>query len=291
MRSYRSGQSRFLRFCLEAGLQSLPVSEQVLCCFVAKLGTESLSYQTIKCYLSAVRHYSIMAGHGDPFNPGAFPVLQYVLRGVRRAPRPPARPRLPITPKILRLIKSQWTPHGGETDFVMWAACCVGFFGFMRAGEFTSRPGEQSPSLTVEDIAMDDRKNPTMVHIHLKHSKTDPFRHGVDIYLGRTGRDLCPVGALLAFMAIRPAVNGPLFVFANGTPLTRDRLVVVPYSKLGSPQVVTQDTASGFGLPHQQQKQDYKTLWSKCWDVGSHQPINVTSRLQGQLWQHSQHAW
>ena len=211
---------------MEADLQSLPVSKQVLCCFVAKLGTESLSYQTIKCYLSAVRHYSIMAGHGNPFNPGAFPVLQYILREVRRAPRPPARPHLPITPKILRLIKSQWTPHGGETDFVMlWAACCVGFFGFMRAGEFTSRPGEQSPSLTVEDIAMDDRKNPTMVRIHLKHSKTDPFRHGVDIYLGRTGRDLCPVGALLAFMAVRPAVKGPLFVFANGTRLTRDRLV------------------------------------------------------------------
>ena len=95
----------------------------------------------------------------------------------------------------------------------------------MRVGEFTSRPGEQSPSLTVEDIAMDDRKNPTMVRIHLKHSKTDPFRHGVDIYLGCTGRDLCLVGALLAFMAVRAAVNGPLFVFANGTPLTRDRLV------------------------------------------------------------------
>ena len=95
----------------------------------------------------------------------------------------------------------------------------------MRAGEFTSRPGEQSPPLTVEDIAVDDRTNPTMIRIHLKQSKTDPFRHGVDIYLGRTDRDLCPVGALLAFMAVRQAVDGPLFVFANGTPLTRDRLV------------------------------------------------------------------
>ena len=193
---------------------------------MAKLGSESLSYQTIKCYLSAVRHYSIMAGHGDPFSPGAFPLLQYVLRGVRRVPRPPTQPRLPITPEILRHIKSQWASHGGETDYVMlWAACCVGFFGFMRAGEFTSRPGEHPAPLTVEDIAVDDCANPTMVHIHLKRSKTDPFRHGVDIYLGRTGRDLCPVAALLAFMAVRPAINGALFVFANGTPLTRDRLV------------------------------------------------------------------
>ena len=64
-----------------------------------------------------------------------------------------------------------------------------------------------------------------MVHIHLKRSKTDPFRHGGNIYLGRTGRDLCPVAALLAFMAVRPDVNGAPFVFANGTPLTRDRMV------------------------------------------------------------------
>lgn len=167
-----------------------------------------------------------MASHGDPFSPGAFPVLQYVLRGVRRAPRPPRQPRLPITPKILRHIKNQWASHGGETDYVMlWAACCVGFFGFMRAGEFTCTQGGQSPPLTVKDVAVDERANPSMVRIHLMHSKTDPFRHGVDIYLGRTGRDLCPVAALLAFMAVRPAVDGPLFVFANGTPLTRDRLV------------------------------------------------------------------
>jgi hypothetical protein len=69
----------------------------------------------------------------------------------------------------------------------------------MRAGELTSRLGEAfepSFSLTPEDVSVDDHDNPSMVHIHLKCSKTDPFWHGVDIYLGRTGRDLCPVAAL-----------------------------------------------------------------------------------------------
>ena len=40
-------------------------------------------------------------------------------------------------------------------------------------------------------------------------------------YLGQTDKDLCPVGALLAFMAVRPAGQGPLFVYVDGTPLTR----------------------------------------------------------------------
>ena len=56
-------------------------------------------------------------------------------------------------------------------------------------------------------------------------TKTNPFRHGVDIFLGRTDRDLWPVSVLLAFMAVRPAVQGPLFVYADCSPLTRERLV------------------------------------------------------------------
>ena len=115
--------------------------------------------------------------------------------------------------------------HARETDYKMlWAACCVGFLGFLRAGEFTTKHGEPPP-LTPQDVAVDDRERPTLIRIHVKSSKTDPFRHGGDIYLGRTSKDLCPVGALLASMAVRPARQGPLFVYMDGTPLTRDKLV------------------------------------------------------------------
>ena len=39
--------------------------------------------------------------------------------------------------------------------------------------------------------------------IHLRKSKTDQVSRGVDIYLGRTDEDLCPVAALLAYLALR----------------------------------------------------------------------------------------
>ena len=61
--------------------------------------------------------------------------------------------------------------------------------------------------------------------MRLKQSKTDPFRRGVSIYLGRTQTDLCPVVAILAYIAVLPAVNGPLGVFKDGSFLTRDGLV------------------------------------------------------------------
>lgn len=38
VRSYRSGQTRYIRFCHEAGLYSPPLIEQVLCWFVGLLG-------------------------------------------------------------------------------------------------------------------------------------------------------------------------------------------------------------------------------------------------------------
>jgi integrase len=47
----------------------------------------------------------------------------------------------------------------------------------------------------------------------------------VDTFLGRTNTDLCPVAALLEYVAIRPKHPGPLFLFKDWSFLTRDKLV------------------------------------------------------------------
>ena len=106
----------------------------------------------------------------------------------------------------------------------------MGFFGFMRAGEFTLKSAEAfdpDASLIPQDVAVDSHTSPSMIRVHLKQSKTDPFRHGVSIYLGCTDSYLCPVAAILAYTAIRPAVAGPFFVFKDGSPLTMEKLVAV----------------------------------------------------------------
>ena len=69
---------------------------------------------------------------------------------------------------------------------------------------------------------MDSRSRTQVVR---KQSKTDPFRRGIDLFMGRTGNDLCPVAALLAYLADRGAKKGPLFMFEDGRFLTRQRLV------------------------------------------------------------------
>jgi hypothetical protein len=100
---------------------------------------------------------------------------------------------------------------------MLWAAFCVGFFGFMRSGEFTC-PSLEAFSLDMlspGDVAVDSYQNPSYVTVTLRQSKNDPFAAGVTIHLGRTGTPLCPVTALLGYLAQRPPSRGPLFISAD----------------------------------------------------------------------------
>ena len=64
-----------------------------------------------------------------------------------------------------------------------------------------------------------------MVSIVLKHSKTDQARNCMKITLGKTGYDLCPVGALLTYLNAKGSHPGPLFQWSCGTPLCKSKFV------------------------------------------------------------------
>ena len=73
---------------------------------------------------------------------------------------------------------------------------------------------------------MDSNSAPSIVQVAIKASKTDPFRKGVKVYLGRTDNNLCPVATVVAYLAIRHKLGaGPFFKFQSGTALTWALLV------------------------------------------------------------------
>ena len=227
-RTYRSGERRYVTFCQAYNLVPFPATEPVLAAFVAMLYTQGLASGTVKSYLAAVRHAQIAIGQGDP-QIGAMPQLEYVLKGLkRRTSGRQQRTRLPITPAILRQLKEVWSRMPDRHNAAMlWAAATLCFFGFLRMGEAVVPAAGYDPAvhLSYTDAHVNDRSSPEWMGVRIKASKTDPFRRGITIYIGATGEDLCPVAALLGYMVLRGNREGPMFVFANGDHLTRNRFV------------------------------------------------------------------
>ena len=228
---YASAQKRYLEFCSLHKLHPLPAAEQQVCQFVSYLANNNLCHSSIKTYLSSLRQLHIANSFPDP-KIGDMPKLEQVLRGIKReqARKNPKRPqRLPITPEILRKIRWVWEKDEQNHDMIMlWAAVCLCFFGFMRSGEITlpsDSAYDPETHLSYEDITIDDPSAPTIMRVHLKASKTDPFRKGVDLFLGRANNDLCPLASMLSFLAVRGNNPGFLFTFEDGRLLTKFRFI------------------------------------------------------------------
>ncbi len=174
----------------------MPTDEDTLCHFSASLAVDGLCHRTIKSYMAGVCHLHISEGYGNPFSAGLHR-LHYVLRGVKRAEGMTGvskRESWPITPDLHRKIKGVWNPRTHEADVVMlWAACCLAFFGFMRIGELTvpSDNGyDASGHLSWGVVLVDDPAHPSRIEVRIKASKADPFRQGISIFIGRV-LDLC----------------------------------------------------------------------------------------------------
>ena len=111
---------------------------------------------------------------------------------------------------------------------MLWACICLCFFSFLRAGEAVIQNAssfDPSQHLSFPDISVDSMSQPSFIRVRLKQSKTDPFKTGVNVIVGRTNGPLCPVAAILSYMAKKGPEPGPLFQFADSWPLTWPRLV------------------------------------------------------------------
>ena len=108
-----------------------------------------------------------------------------------------------IMKNILQLLLQRLKSY---MNIMRWAACCVAFFGFLHISKFTVPSNDQFDQtcpLCLSYIAIDNRDNPQVLQVKIKQSKTDPFRKGVNIYLGSTRRDLCPIKGILLYFSIK----------------------------------------------------------------------------------------
>ena len=194
----------------------------------------------------------------------SWPLLECTLKGIKlrqaKSVATCSKSRLTITPNMLK------GDPGRKTGTMLTISCygqlaAPAFFGFLRSGEITvpsMKSYDPGCHLSAGDVTLDSLTSPKAVQIHIKASKTDPFRKGLMVYLGRTNNILCPVGAVTAYLAVRGQSPAHFFRLASWAPLSREML----YSEVndgGSPAVWC-----GYYTVLRPQLQNWGSLYSGC---------------------------
>ena len=184
---------------------------------------------------------------------------------------------------ILKQIRAILSQKPSYSKVMVWAMCCLAFFGFLWVSEFTIPSGASYDStchLSMKDVAIDRRDNPRLLQVAIKQFKTDPFRRGIDIYLGATDTTICPVKAISAYLALRGGQAGPLF---DGTGLTRQAFSsaldsLLSKLKLNHKHYNTHSFWIRVATSTLPLKFGYQTARLKCWDAGRVMPTNSKSK-------------
>ena len=145
----------------------------------------------------------------------------------------------------------------------------------MRSGEFTcpSLQAFTSDMLSSQDVAVDSHTVPSHLVVHLRRSKNDPFGAGTRLHLGATGHSLCPASSMMGYLAICPSEPGPLFLFRDGSTLSRTKLIQSLRQALSSVGVDCSGYSGHFriGAVTTAARMGVSDSLIKRWDVGGHQ--------------------
>jgi hypothetical protein len=180
-----------------------------------------ISYKSIKIYLAAIQYTTTIMGVSIRLT--EMHRLYYTLLGIRRLQgstfsRPP---RSPFTLSLMNRFHSRLhIYHSYQDTQMLKAASLIAFFGLLRASEYLTSNSNYftNDTLLVTDIQFANNFN--YVTIHIKQSKTDPFRQGCYIKVWANHGSSCPVRNLRIYLLQNNHI-GPLFQFNNRSYLTR----------------------------------------------------------------------
>ena len=223
---------------------SFPLQEHLLESFATSLASR-VGCKTITSCLYGIQFHGVMRGHRQRIRKRLR--LTYVLRGIRRTQGSRhLRPRRkPITLRHLCTMYAHIDHMFRQRDAtVLKAAVAMAFFGMLRVSEYTCRDAHHydvdTTLLGCDVYVMRD-----MALVHLKSSKTDPFRTGVTIRIAATRRSSCPVRWLQAYLGVGMDSQRPLFAFQDGRFLTRRDLVGILQDALHEPHLNTHSLRAG----------------------------------------------
>ncbi|CAF1083356.1 unnamed protein product [Rotaria sp. Silwood1] len=144
-----------------------------------------------------------------------------VLKGARRLDSLPTKQCKPIAIDILNKLIGvlRCGIFNSYLDTLMQAALTTAFWGFFRSDELSPDKFSSRLHVTKADVYYDIN----CIIIHLKSSKTNIQRRGVNIRLYKNGSINCAVHALNCFTLLLNSNNhdSPFFLLSNAQAFTR----------------------------------------------------------------------
>ena len=139
--------------------------------------------------------------------------------------------RLPITPAILKRLKTVWIKDSERIPFnniMLWTAGLTTFFSFCHSREVTvEQENHYDPSihLSYSDLAVDNPSDPGVTSMLIKKSKIDQGRRRAKVYFSKTRDSLCLITAMKAYLSVRGSNPDPLFLWKSGVLLLKPSFV------------------------------------------------------------------
>ena len=149
---------------------------------------------------------------------------ELVCRGIKRSQGDSSRIRLPFTITHLKLFFQLLAiPNTTIYDSIMlWASMTLAFLVFLRLEMTCNSPYSPAIHLSPCDVTfLPNSLSPEHMSVRIKVSKTDPFRSGHTIIIGKTAQPICPVRDMQVFLPFRGTPPGPRFQYLSGSPLTK----------------------------------------------------------------------
>ena len=186
----------------------------------------------MKLYLCGIKSYQLDLG--IECTAFADPRLERTLQGIKHDQQEPQlRERTPLTRPVLLVMLNLLTQLD-YNDIVLRAAFSLAFAGFLRVGEFTYRridldlgPAFRNWFRTKNSIRI--APGGDYMELTLPASKTDPFRHGIQLTISATNDIGCPVSAMRKLIQIDTHRHSHAPPFCIGLleqqPFTREYVV------------------------------------------------------------------
>ena len=207
--------NQFSAAVFKSALVHLPISSSDSSLFIAYMFEHHYAASTANTYVSALGYCHRLAGVTDPTK--VFWIIEMI------SSRDDTR--LPITLPILRNILTQ-TPTICPSLYrarLFTAMCKTAFFAFLRVGELTFCPRSPDVLQLINQVVqlVESSGHITGLKItftNFKHSYNQ--NKNISITLSRRS-DICPVQALLDYLALRGLEDGPLFRTQDGQAVSR----------------------------------------------------------------------